>query len=125
MLNICNAQTNKIPSIKRSLENVPDEVFKSKHKLFLDMTNSGGKLFIKGGIVPEKYYVILRTHAPLHDPNPEINSTAGHAWVLWAHQNPKTQRTEINGYGFWPDRGRLICMCQKWLLAPDIHILIT
>lgn len=56
---------------------------------------------------PDRYYVILSTHDRMKSDDPRINSEAGHAWVIWAHENPKTLASEVSGYGFWPDYNQI------------------
>lgn len=51
----------------------------------------------------DRYYVIFSVHDRQVSDNPEANSAAGHAWVVWAHENPQFLTSEVSGYGFWPD----------------------
>ncbi len=78
------------------------------NKLYLNMDQSYESKqdvynFLKSN--PDNYYVIFSTHDAYSDPkSPKDNSIAGHAWIMWGHENPQTKSSEISGFGFWPDR---------------------
>lgn len=76
-------------------------------KLHIDISRTAKKPFNTFYLTSDRYYIIFNSHGVLHSSNPEINSFAGHTWVMWGHENPQTKQSEINGYGFWPNYGVL------------------
>ena len=72
-------------------------------KLSINLIQTGVRAHNNNGTTQDKYFVVMSTHAAKFSSDPEINSPVGHAWVVLIHENPQAAKTEVNGYGFWPN----------------------
>jgi len=71
--------------------------FVDPSKIYIDLTK-------KNQFSNDKFYIILSAHAKEHSQNGELNSNVGHAWVVFGRENSQAQKSEVLGYGFWPNK---------------------
>lgn len=49
----------------------------------------------------DSYYVIFAYHGQEWDEDPNVRSLAGHAWVIWGHEDHLKSQTTISAYGYY------------------------